>query len=86
MFEWLKSRFKGPEPAGPPEPIRSFSVSDPTITQKTIEVDQDGWLIESDQAQTIRLFEVPEPGAEQCMVTYRAQMKTERFAHPPASA
>jgi hypothetical protein len=77
MFEWLKSLFKGPEPAGPPETIRSFGVSDPTITQQTIEVDQDGWIIESREAQTIRLFEVPDPGAEQCMISYRARMKTD---------
>jgi hypothetical protein len=38
---------------------------------------QDGWAIDSKEEQTIRLFEVQEPQIEQCLVTYRATLKTE---------
>jgi hypothetical protein len=39
--------------------------------------EQNGWRIDSREARTVRLFEVADPGAEECVVTYRAQMKTE---------
>jgi hypothetical protein len=38
--------------------------------------DQDSWLIDSTEKQIIRLFEVQDPQVEQCVVTYRAMMKT----------
>jgi hypothetical protein len=77
MLDWLKSLFKGPEPAGPPRRIRSFSSADRPIIQDGVTVDQNGWRIESGQKGTARLFEIPDPGVEQCVLTYRAQMKTE---------
>ena len=76
MLDWLKSLFKQPEPAGPPQRIRSFSPSDPPITQDGVTVDQNGWRIESREKRTVRLFEIPDPGVEQCVLTYRVQMKT----------
>ena len=79
MFDWLKSMFKQPEPAGPPQKIRSFMPSERPITQDGISVDQNGWRIESREKRTVRLFEVPNPGVEQCVLTYRAQMKTENI-------
>jgi len=77
MFNRLKSLFKGPEPAGPPQTIRVFQTSDPVITQSGVTVDQDGWLIESQEKQSVRLFEVQDPNVEKCMVTYKARLKTE---------
>ena len=79
MLKWLTSLFRGPEPAGPPQTIRAFQTSDPTITQGGITVDEDGWLIDSTEKQTIRLFEVQNPQVELCLVTYKAQMKTENL-------
>ena len=76
MFEWLKARFKQPEPAGPPQKVRGFSSSDRPITQDGVAMEQNGWRIESRERRTVRLFEVPNPGVEQCTVTYRARMKT----------
>lgn len=77
MFGWLKSLFKKqPEPAGPPETIRKFSVFDPSITRDGVSLEQDGWRIDSREKRTVRLFEVPISDIEQCMVTYRARMKT----------
>ncbi len=78
MFGWLKSLFKGPQPAGPPQELKSFITSDPTISQESIAPEDDAWRVTgSAEGQAIRLFEVPDPGVEQCMLTYRAQMKTE---------
>src|SRR5436190_20304717 len=76
MFNWLKSLFKGPEPAGPPQTMRAFHTSDPTITKDRVSIDQDSWFIDSQEKQTVKLFEVPSTGAEQCMLTYKAKIKT----------
>jgi len=79
MFNWLKSLFKAPQPAGPPQVVRAFRPADPTLAQDTIKVEPGGWLVEATAPQTVRLFEVPNPGLEQCLVTYRARLKTERL-------
>lgn len=78
MFEWLKSLFTGPQPAGPPQELRSFGTSDPTISKDLIVPQGDAWRVTGGtDHQAIRLFEVQDPGVEQCMLTYRAQLKTE---------
>ena len=68
------------EAAGPPETIRMFQTDDATITQDSVTIVGDAWLIDVPKAQTIRLFEVLDPGVEQCVVTYRAKIKTEGLA------
>ena len=77
MLDWLRSLFKQPEPAGPPQRLRAFTSADRPITQDGIAVEGNGWRIESREKRTVRLFEVPDPGVEQCILTYRVQMKTE---------
>ena len=77
MLSWLKSLFKKePEPAGPPKAIRMFSTSSRPITQDGVTVELNGWRIDSRDKRTVRLFEVPVSGIEQCMLTYRVRMKT----------
>jgi len=76
MFEWLKSLFKVPRPAGPPQELRSFTTSDPTLTQESIALKEGVWCVHVAEQQTIRLFEIADPGVEECMLTYRAQLKT----------
>ena len=80
MINWLKSIFSQPQPSGPPETIRQFRTTDHTLSQGTITVVQDCWVVDSKEEQTIRLFEVQEPQAEQCLVTYRAKLKTDGLA------
>ena len=82
MFDWLKSLFKAPTPVGPPSQIRAFGPADRPIAQTDIAADAatGGWLITARSAQSFRLFEVPLQKAEQCMLTYRAQMKTQDLA------
>ncbi len=55
-----------------------FSTSDVTISKDSITLDGDAWRVTGNtESQTIHLFEVEEPGVEQCMLTYRAQLKSE---------
>ena len=74
---WLQSLFGPPAPVGPPETIRVFTTADPTITADGIAVEEDGWVIDAQQSRTVRLFEVPAPDAEHCLITYRANMKSQ---------
>lgn len=77
-MNWLKSRFAGPKPAGPPQLLRAFTPEQPTITQSGIRVENGAWLIDaSAEEQTIRLFDVEDPAVEQCLLTYRAELKAE---------
>jgi hypothetical protein len=77
MLRWLKSLFSGPTPAGPPQVLRAFAANQPTITQGGIWAEQGGWRIDASGEQSIRLFEVEDPGVEQCLLTYRAELKVE---------
>jgi len=77
MLKWLKRFLSGPKPAGPPQVLRAFSPDKPTITQGGVRAEQGGWRIEATGQQTIRLFEVENPAVEQCLLTYRAELKAE---------
>jgi hypothetical protein len=78
MMDWLKSRFAGPRLAGPPQVLRAFASDQPTITQSGIRVENGAWQIDAGaEEQTIRLFEVENPAVEQCLLTYRAELKAE---------
>jgi hypothetical protein len=76
LLRWLKSLFKQPEPAGPPEPVRVFGISDQPLTRDDVARDEDAWRIDFQEERSVRLFEVEEPGVEQCLLTYRAQVRT----------
>ncbi len=78
MLAWLKSILGVPQPAGPAQSLRSFTKSDMTISRDSVALEGDAWRITgSGGSQTVRLFEIKDPGLERCMLTYRAQMKTE---------
>ena len=79
MLKWLRSLLSRPQPqpTGPPQVMRTFSPDKPTITQGAIRAEQGGWRIDATGEQTIRLFEVENPSAEQCLLTYRAELKAE---------
>jgi hypothetical protein len=79
MLKWLKSLFSMPKPAGPPRTIRTFSVTEPSITRDGVRVDGDSLRIDSTGTRTVRLFDVQDPGVQQCIVTYRAEMKAEKL-------
>jgi hypothetical protein len=77
MLTWLKSLFSAPQPAGPPQVLQAFAPDRPTITQSGIRAEQGAWRIDATGKQTIRLFEVESPAVEQCLLTYRAELKSE---------
>ena len=79
MLNWLKSWLQIPEPVGPPQTLRQFGPADKPISEEGVSADMDGWQIVASSAQTVRLFEVADPGTENCLITYRAQMKTENL-------
>jgi len=80
MLNWLKSIFNAPKPSGPPEMMRQFQTTDPTVSRDGITLAQDGWVVGSKEAQTVRLFEVQDPQVEQCLISYKAMLKTEGLA------
>jgi len=79
MLKWLKSWFQVPEPVGPPQALRQFGPTDKPISEDGVSAETDGWRIAASGSKTVRLFEVADPGVEHCLVTYRAQMKTENL-------
>jgi len=78
MLKWLKSLFSMPEPAGPPQTIRTFSVNDRIIAQDGVRIDADTIRIESTEGRTVRLYDVKDPSVHHCIVTYRVKMKAEK--------
>jgi len=80
MGGWIKSIFGAARPSGPPQAIRQFRTSDPTLSQGCITSEQDGWVIAAGEGQTVRLFEVADPLTEACLLTYRARIRTEGLA------
>lgn len=76
MLKWLKSLF-GPRPTGPPQTLRAFDPSEPTFSQSGIRVEDDAFVIESKENTKVTLFELNDPGVDQCMLTYRANAKAE---------
>jgi hypothetical protein len=77
VFERLKARFKAPRPAGPPETLRTFRLSDRPIAERGVTVDGDAWRIRAEEEGTIPLFEVVDPNIDKAMLTYRADLKGE---------
>jgi len=57
--------------------IKKFSTADKLIAKDGVSVDENAWRIEAKGKRTVRLFEVPDPGVENCTVLYRAKMKSE---------
>ncbi len=80
MLAWLRSLVGAPAPAGPSELVKSFTTADATISRAPLQIDDPGWFADLSGGQTLRLFEFAPPTMEQCMITYRAQMKTEGLA------
>ena len=77
MLDWLKSLFGVPTPAGPQELLRRFGTEQPLLTTSGIRVESGAWRIDPPAAQTVRLFEVDQPGVEQCMLACRAELRAE---------
>ena len=77
MGNWLRNLLLGPESSVPPAVLRRFRPPEATLSADSVTVDGDGWLIETQEPQVVRLFEISDPDAEKCMLTYRAALKSE---------
>lgn len=75
MFGFLKTLFRPPAPAGPPKTLCAFGAADQPITRDGVSRDGEAWRFDSREARTVRLFEVPSPGIEQAILTYRARAR-----------
>jgi hypothetical protein len=79
----LDTFWQVPEPDGPFERIRLFTLNDPPITQDCVVDTGESWRIESYRERTVLLFEVAPPDVEECLLLCRAQMRSANL-HKPA--
>lgn len=79
MLNWLKSLFRPPKPSGPSQELRVFSPGESTLTQGNPAA-VEAWCFQPVTEETIRLFELPEPGVDSCVLSFRAQLKSEGLA------
>ncbi len=77
MLQWMRNLFRSPQPIGPPRLIKRFDGSEATITEGVVASAEGGWLVDVSESQTVRLFEVELTDIDNCMLTYRARLKSE---------
>src|SRR5947207_12962785 len=65
-----------------PKMLKAFSTADKTISKDVALAEDKSWMVDCKKAQVVRLFEVPDPGVDQCIVIYRAKLKTEGLTEP----
>jgi hypothetical protein len=63
----------------PPQAVtlRIFTPADRPISGELTLTEDNAWAVSCTTTQTFHLFEVPNPGVEQCAVLYRAKLKSE---------
>ncbi len=77
MLHWIKNLFRSPKPVGTPKFIKRFDGSEYTIAKEAVVSSEGGWLVDVGESQTIRLFEIEIADIDNCMLTYRANLKSE---------
>lgn len=78
IVDWVKAHIGPPQPAGPAARLASFSIADQPIARDSLSVVNGAWRIETGGKRTFRLFEIPAPDVERCMLTYRATIRCEQ--------
>ncbi|HSA93401.1 MAG TPA: hypothetical protein VLE48_10350 [Terriglobales bacterium] len=76
MLDWLKKLLRVPQPSGPAVTLRNFALTDRLVSTDSVTLEAEAWKLEATGGRTFLLFQVPQPGVDQCMLTYRVQMKT----------
>lgn len=79
MLQWLNrlfSGFSGPKPVGPPHLVQHVGPGTGPISEAA-RWEGSELVIRTPVAETVRLFEVPIKGHEQCMLTYRLRIATD---------
>jgi hypothetical protein len=56
--------------------LKRFGPEDKPLSQDQVTADDGGWRIEAKENRTVALFEIANPGVEDCMLTYRARLRT----------
>jgi hypothetical protein len=56
---------------------KTFNPPDKPISGELTITEDNAWAVSCSTTQTFRLFEIPNPGVERCMLTYRARLKSE---------
>ena len=77
MTGLFRRLFRKPQPAGLPEVIRRFDSSARTIARSGVTVDGESFRIDSEGESSVPLFEIADPDGENCLLTYRAHIRTE---------
>jgi hypothetical protein len=62
------------------ETLRTFEGGTPTLSPEFKPQGDNTWFVETTTGGTFRLFEIEEPGVEDCTVIYRAMLKPEGLA------
>lgn len=73
---WAAERSKSPAGA---QAIKAFNSQDKPITKDGVRIEEGAWRIQGQQNRTVRLFEVPLAGIDDCTLYYRAKMRTEEL-------
>ncbi len=77
MLSVLRNLISPPRPTGPAEELRKFGPVHRPITPATLEPADHSWRFEPRESGPIRLFEADRLGVDACLLTYRAQLRTE---------
>ena len=80
MLRRIARLFKAPEPAGPPQVLRRFTSADQPIDAAAVAWVGDAWQVVADRPMTVRLYEIVDLGTEQCMLAYRARLRSDGLA------
>jgi hypothetical protein len=75
MYWWQS----GGGPMAPTTVLQTFPPGQKLLTGDGVTIEPDGWRIEVQEPQTIRLFEAAPPDLENCRVIYQAKLKTDKL-------
>jgi hypothetical protein len=79
MLRKIAQLFAPPAPAGPSVPLRRFTAADLPIDAAAAERDGEAWRIAAGCATTVHLYEIADPGVEQCLLAYRARLRSDNL-------
>jgi len=77
MLSLLRRMLSPPMPTGPTEKIREFGKVHRPISPAVLDPTDNSWRFEPRAPGPIRLFEAENLGVDACLLTYRAQVRTE---------
>ena len=78
MASLLKKIFRIPEPVGSEKTLKHFNPSDEILSHEVV-VEDESWRIEPRDKASIVMFEIRNPGVDQSMLKYRAELKAENL-------